>query len=52
MLLPYFNFSISPRTQVKTPADEKTLRILISYSPVYEMVSRVIPVEVSITIES
>lgn len=36
----------------KTQADEETLRKLISYSPVYEMVSKAIPVEVSITTES
>jgi uncharacterized OsmC-like protein len=35
-----------------TPADDETMRKLISYSPVYEMVSRAIPVEVNITIES
>jgi uncharacterized OsmC-like protein len=36
----------------KMSADEETLRKLISYSPVYEMVSRALPVEVNITIES
>lgn len=40
------------KIRAKTPADEETLRKLISYSPVYEMVSRAIPVEVNITIES
>lgn len=38
--------------RAKTPADEETLRKLMSYSPVYEMVSRAVPVEVNITIES
>ena len=36
----------------RTSADEETLRKLISYSPVYEMVSKAIPVEVHISIES
>jgi len=37
--------------RARTSADETTLRKLIGYSPVYEMVSRAIPVEVNITIE-
>jgi uncharacterized OsmC-like protein len=36
--------------KARTTADEATLRKLISYSPAYEMVSRAIPAEVSITI--
>lgn len=38
--------------RAKAPAEEEALRKLISYSPVYEMVSKAIPVEVNITIES
>lgn len=38
--------------KAKTSADEETLRKLISYSPVYEMVSRAIPVKVNISMES
>lgn len=38
--------------QAKTPADEATIRNLISFSPVYEMVARAIPVEMSIAISS
>lgn len=38
--------------KAKMHADEETLRKLISYSPVYEMVSKAIPVEVNITIDS
>lgn len=38
--------------RIKTLADEKTLRNLLSYSPVYEMVSKAVPVEVNISIES
>ena len=34
--------------RAKTQADEETLRTLASYSPVYEMVSRAIPVEMNI----
>lgn len=42
------NLDISAKTLV----DEETLRQLMSYSPVYEMVSKAIPVETNITIES
>jgi uncharacterized OsmC-like protein len=38
--------------RAKMSADEKTLRKLISYSPVYEMVSTALPVETTITIEA
>ena len=38
--------------RAKTSADEATLRALASYSPVYEMVSRAIPVEMNITLVS
>lgn len=37
--------------RTKTLADEAVLRNLISYSPVYEMVSKAIPVEINMTIE-
>jgi len=37
--------------RARTSTDEETLRKLISYSPVYEMVSKAIPVKVNITIE-
>ena len=43
---------ISAQISCKTKADEETLRKLISYSPVYEMVSRAVPVDLDITIES
>jgi len=36
--------------RARTSADEATLRQLASYSPVYEMVSRAIPVELSVTL--
>ena len=36
--------------RARTAADEATLRQLASYSPVYEMVSRAIPVEMRITL--
>lgn len=36
----------------RTPADQDTIRMLIGYSPVYEMVSRAIPVELAITVAS
>jgi uncharacterized OsmC-like protein len=38
--------------RAKTSADEETLRKLASYSPVYEMVSRAIPVELNITLSA
>ncbi len=37
--------------RAKTDTDEETLRNMLNYSPVYEMVSKAIPVEVKITIE-
>jgi len=37
--------------RAKTSADEATLRNLMSYSPVYELVSKAIPVDVNITVE-
>ncbi|PLX63455.1 OsmC family protein [Sedimenticola selenatireducens] len=37
--------------RAKTPADEATIGKLISFSPVYEMVSRAIPVEIKMTIQ-
>lgn len=37
--------------QARTSADEETLRKLASYSPVYEMVSSALPVELKITVE-
>lgn len=36
----------------KSQADEDTVRKLISYSPVYEMVSKAVPVEVNIILEA
>ena len=36
--------------QARTSADEETFRSLASHSPVYEMVSRAIPVEINITL--
>lgn len=38
--------------KVKSQADEETLRELASYSPVYEMVSRAVPVELKLTVQS
>jgi hypothetical protein len=38
--------------RARTSADEETLRKLASYSPVYEMVSRAIPVELNITLNA
>ena len=35
----------------KTSADEETIRKLVAYSPVYEMVSKAIPVEINMIIE-
>ena len=43
--------NVNVEIRAKTSVDEETLRKLISYSPVYEMVSRAIPVEVNIIIE-
>lgn len=43
---------INVEIRAKTPADEQSLRKLINYSPVYEMVSKAVPVEVNIAIES
>ncbi|WP_144778128.1 OsmC family protein [Marinobacter maritimus] len=37
--------------KAKTSADEATVRKLMSYSPVYELVSKAIPVDVHITVE-
>ena len=37
--------------RARTSADEETLRNMASYSPVYEMVSKAIPVELNITVE-
>jgi len=37
--------------RVRTSVDEETLRKLASYSPVYEMVSKAIPVELNFTVE-
>ena len=37
--------------RAKTSADEATVRKLMSYSPVYELVSKAIPVDVNITID-
>ena len=38
--------------RARTSADEETLRKLASYSPVYEMVSRAIPVKLNITLNA
>lgn len=38
--------------RAKAQTDEGTIRKLISFSPVYELVSKAIPVDVNITIES
>jgi len=38
--------------RAKTSASEETLRKLASYSPVYEMVSRAVPVDLKITVDS
>jgi hypothetical protein len=35
--------------KIKSDADEKTLTELAMYSPVYEMVSKAIPVEFNLT---
>ncbi|MEH6549342.1 MAG: OsmC family protein [Pseudomonadales bacterium] len=43
---------ISVEINARTSADEETLRKLMSYSPVYEMVSKAVPVAVKIIIES
>lgn len=40
--------NINVDIKAKTPADEKTVKKLVSYSPVYEMVSRAIPVALNI----
>jgi uncharacterized OsmC-like protein len=44
--------NINVDIKAKSSADEETLRELASYSPVYEMVSKAIPVELNITVES
>jgi uncharacterized OsmC-like protein len=44
--------SINVDIKAKGSTDEETLRELASYSPVYEMVSRGIPVELNITVQS
>lgn len=44
--------NISVDIKAKSSANEETLRELASYSPVYEMVSKAIPVELNITVES
>ncbi len=44
--------SISVDIRAKTSADKETLANLASYSPVYEMVSKALPVELSITADS
>ena len=41
---------ISVDIRATTSADEETLQKLASYSPVYEMVSRAVPVELKITL--
>jgi uncharacterized OsmC-like protein len=43
---------INVEIRAKTNTDEESLRKMLNYSPVYEMVSKAIPVEVKITIES
>ena len=37
--------------KARTPAHEQTIRKLAGYSPVYEMVSKAIPVELNVTVE-
>jgi uncharacterized OsmC-like protein len=43
---------LSVDINAKTQASEATIRKLVTYSPVYEMVSKAIPVEINICIES
>ena len=42
---------VTVEMKVKSPAEEETLRKLAMYSPVYEMVSKAIPVELNIQVE-